>query len=62
VNRYEKSAYQYFISKGTELKIIGLDGKSITTGVISKETDSTVMVRKKIIHKKTIQKVEMVMN
>jgi hypothetical protein len=30
--------------------------------VISKETDSTVMVRKKIIHKKTIQKVEMVMN
>jgi TonB-dependent starch-binding outer membrane protein SusC len=62
VNRYEKSAYQYFISKGTELKIIGLDGKTIATGVISKETDSTVMVRKKIIHKKTIQNVEMVMN
>lgn len=62
VNSYEKSAYQYFISKGTELKIIGLDGKTITTGVISKETDSTIMVRKKIIHKKTIQKVEMVVN
>lgn len=62
VNSYEKSAYQYFISKGTELRIIGLDGKTITTGVISKETDSTVMVRKKIIHKKTIQKVEMVVN
>lgn len=60
VNSYEKSAYQYFISKGTELKIIGLDGKTITTGVISKETDSAVVVRKKIIHKKTIQKVEMV--
>jgi len=62
VNNYEKSAYQYFISKGTELKIIGYDGKTITTGVISKETDSTVMVRKKVIHKKSIQKVEMVMN
>jgi TonB-dependent SusC/RagA subfamily outer membrane receptor len=62
VNSYEKSAYQYFISKGTELKIIGLDGKTITTGVISKETDSTIMVRKKSIHKKTIQKVEMVLN
>jgi TonB-dependent SusC/RagA subfamily outer membrane receptor len=62
VNSYEKSAYQYFISKGTELRIIGLDGKTITTGVISKETDSTVVVRKKSIHKKTIQKVEMVVN
>lgn len=62
VSSYEKSAYQYFISKGTELKIIGMDGKTITTGVISKETDSSVIVRKKEIHKRNIQKVEMVVN
>ncbi len=62
VNSYSKSAYQYFIGKGTELRVIGHDGKTITTGVISKETDSSIMIRKKEIHKKNIEKVEMVVN
>jgi TonB-dependent SusC/RagA subfamily outer membrane receptor len=60
VSSYEKSAYQYFINKGTELKVIGKDGKTITTGVISRETDSSIIIRKKEIHKKLIEKVEMI--
>lgn len=60
VSSYEKSAYQYFINKGTELKVIGKDGKTITTGVISRETDSSIFIRKKEIHKKLIEKVEMI--
>ena len=60
VSNYEKSAYQYFISKGIELKVIGKDGKIITTGVISRESDSSIFIRKKEILKKLIEKVEMI--
>jgi len=60
VSTYEKSAYQYFISKGIELKIIGKDGKSIANGVITKETDSSILMRKKEILKKNIEKVEII--
>ncbi len=60
VSTYEKSAYQYFISKGIELKIIGKDGKSIANGVITKETDSSILLRKKEILKKNIEKVEII--
>ena len=60
VSSYEKSAYQYFINKGTELRVIGKDGKIITTGVISRESDSSIFIRKKEIHKKLIEKVEMI--
>jgi len=60
VSNYEKSAYQYFISKGIELRVIGKDSKTITTGVISRESDSSIFIRKKEIHKKLIEKVEMI--
>jgi hypothetical protein len=43
-----------------ELRIIGKDGKSITSGVISRETDSSIFVRKKEILKSTIEKVEII--
>lgn len=60
VSSYEKSAYQYFINKGIELRVIGKDGKTMTTGIISKETDSSIIIRKKEIHKRLIEKVEMI--
>jgi TonB-dependent SusC/RagA subfamily outer membrane receptor len=60
VNSYEKSAYQYFISKSIEIRVIGKDGKTITTGVISKETDQSIFIRKKEIPKSSIEKVEIV--
>ena len=60
VSTYEKSAYQYFISKGIEMKIIGKDGKTIANGIITKETDSSILVRKKEIHKQNIEKVEII--
>jgi TonB-dependent SusC/RagA subfamily outer membrane receptor len=60
VSTFEKSAYQYFISKGTTLRIIGKDGKNITSGVISRETDSSIFVRKKEILKTNIEKVEII--
>lgn len=60
VSTYEKSAYQYFISKGIELKIVGKDGKSIANGVITKETDSSILLRKKEILKRNIEKVEII--
>lgn len=62
VTTYEKSAYQYFITKGTELKVIGKDGKPIASGVITRETDSSIFLRKKEIHKRLIEKVEMIIN
>ncbi len=58
VSTYEKSAYQYFISKGTDLRIIAKTGKNIATGVITKETDSSIFLRKKEILTKDIEKVE----
>ena len=60
VSTYEKSAYQYFISKGIELKIIGKEGKAIANGVITKETDSSILLRKKEILKRNIEKVEII--
>ena len=60
VTSYEKSAYQYFISQQTELKIIGKDGKTIALGMIKKETDSSIFVRKKEILKINIEKVEII--
>lgn len=60
VSTYEKSAYQYFISKGIEVKVIGKDGKSIGSGAISRETDSSILLRKKEILKKNIEKVEII--
>jgi TonB-dependent SusC/RagA subfamily outer membrane receptor len=60
VNNYDKSVYQYFIKNGTELKVIGKDGKVITTGVISRETETSIFIRKKEINKSLIEKVEMI--
>ena len=60
VSTYEKSAYQYFISKGTDLKIIGKDGKIMANGVITRETDSSILLRKKEILKRNIEKVEII--
>ena len=60
VSTYEKSAYQYFISKGIELRVIGKDGKNISSGVISRETDSSIFIRKKEILKSLIEKVELI--
>ena len=60
VSTYEKSAYQYFINRGIELKVVGKDGKTIANGVITKETDSSVLMRKKEILKKNIEKVEII--
>lgn len=60
INTYGKSAYQYFISNGTELRVIGKDGKTIATGTIKKETDSSILLRKKEILKRNIEKVEII--
>ena len=60
IKSYNKSAYQYFISKELEIRVIGKDGKSIGSGVISKETDSSIFIRKKEILKSNIEKVEIV--
>lgn len=60
ITTYNKSAYQYFISNGTELRIIGKDGKTIATGSIRKETDSSILLRKKEILKTNIEKVEII--
>jgi TonB-dependent SusC/RagA subfamily outer membrane receptor len=60
VSTYEKYAYQYFISRGIELKVVGKDGKTLANGVITKETDSSVLMRKKEILKKNIEKVEII--
>lgn len=60
VNRYETSAYQYFIIKQQPLKIIGMDEKEIGSGIIGRETDSSIFIRKKEILKKNIARVEMI--
>lgn len=60
VNTFNKSAYQYFISKGLEIRVIGKDGKTIISGVITKETDSSILFRKKEILKVNIEKVEII--
>jgi TonB-dependent SusC/RagA subfamily outer membrane receptor len=60
VNTFNKSAYQYFITKSIELRVIGKDGKTIANGVITKETDSSILMRKREILKKNIEKVEII--
>lgn len=60
IHSYNKSAYQYFISKEIEIRVIGKDNKTIATGIISKETDSSIFIRKKEILKNKIEKVEIV--
>ena len=60
VKTYEKSAYQYFIEQNTELRIVGKDGKIIASGIIKKETDSSILLRKIEILKKDIEKVEII--
>ena len=60
INSYNNSAYQYFITKEIEIRVIGLDKKIIGTGIISKETDSSIFIRKKEILKSNIEKVEIV--
>jgi hypothetical protein len=60
VTSYNKSAYQYFITKELEIRVIGKDGKTLSTGTITKETDSSIYLRKKEILKKEIEKVEIV--
>lgn len=60
VKTYEKSAYQYFIEQNTELRIVGKDGKTIASGIIKKETDSSILLRKMEILKKDIEKVEII--
>lgn len=60
VNSYNQSAYQYFINKSIEIRVIGKDGKTAGTGIISKETDSSIFIRKKEILKSNIEKVEIV--
>lgn len=60
VTSYTKSAYQYFITKELEIRVIGKDGKILSTGTITKETDSSIYLRKKEILKNQIEKVEIV--
>jgi hypothetical protein len=40
--------------------VIGKDGKTIATGIISKETNESIFIRKKEIPKNSIEKVEIV--
>lgn len=60
IKTYEKSAYQYFIEQSTELRIVGKDGKTIASGVIKKETESSILLRKKEVLKKDIERVEII--
>ena len=60
VTSYTKSVYQYFITKELEIRVIGKDGKILSTGTITKETDSSIYLRKKEILKNQIEKVEIV--
>ena len=63
VENYSESAYTYFIDHKTNLKIIGLDDKTIIEGVIKKQVDSgLVFINKRkevIVPIKLIKRVEM---
>jgi len=63
VQSYNKSAYSYFIEHQTNLKIIGMDDKTIMEGVIQKQVDSVLIFIKKrkeiAIPIRLIKKVEM---
>ncbi|MFN5479204.1 MAG: TonB-dependent receptor [Chitinophagaceae bacterium] len=60
VNRFETSAFQYFILKQQPIKVIGLDGKAIASGRIDRETDTSIVIKKREILKKNIERVEMI--
>jgi TonB-dependent SusC/RagA subfamily outer membrane receptor len=63
VENYSESAYAYFIDHKTNLKIIGLDDKTIIEGVIKKQVDTGLVFIKKrkevIVPIKLIKRVEM---
>jgi len=63
VQSYNKSAYSYFIEHQSNLKIIGMDDKTIVEGVIQKQVDSVLIFIKKrkeiAIPIRLIKKVEM---
>lgn len=63
VENYSESAYAYFIDHKTNLKIIGLDDKTIIEGVIKKQVDTgLVFINKRkevIVPIKLIKRVEM---
>ena len=63
VKNYSESAYAYFIDHKTNLKIIGLDDKTIIEGVIKKQVDTgLVFINKRkevIVPIKLIKRVEM---
>ncbi len=64
VQSYNKSAYSYFIEHQSNLKIIGMDDKTIVEGVIQKQVDSVLIFIKKrkeiAIPIRLIKKVEMI--
>ena len=64
VQSYNKSAYSYFIEHQSNLKIIGMDDKTIVEGVIQKQVDSVLIFIKKrkeiAIPIRLIKRVEMV--
>ena len=63
VENYNQSAYAYFIEHNTNLKIIGLDDKTIIKGIIKKQVDTVLVFIKKrkevIVPIKLIKRVEM---
>ena len=63
VENYNQSAYAYFIEHNTNLKIIGLDDKTIIEGIIKKQVDTVLVFIKKrkevIVPIKLIKRVEM---
>jgi len=63
VENYSESVYAYFIDHKTNLKIIGLDDKTIIEGVIKKQVDTgLVFINKRkevIVPIKLIKRVEM---
>jgi TonB-dependent SusC/RagA subfamily outer membrane receptor len=64
VESYNKSAYSYFIEHQSNLKIIGMDDKTILEGVIQKQVDSVLIFIKKrkeiAIPIRLIKRVEMI--
>ena len=63
VENHNESAYTYFIDHQTNLKIIGLDDKTIIEGVINKQVDTVLIFTKRrkevIIPIRLIKRVEM---
>ena len=63
VENYSESAYAYFIDHKTNLKIIGLDDKTIIEGVINKQVDTVLIFTKRrkevIVPIRLIKRVEM---